>query len=108
MLVAPVVAEIIGPDLLIILIIVAVLFGGSRLPKLARSLGSAKAEFEKGVAESSASTSAAAAPPTPGQEKVTLTRAELDAAIAEREARGRAAAARPERRETPDPPEPPG
>ena len=40
--------EIIGPDLLIILAVVALLFGGSQIPKLARSLGSARAEFEKG------------------------------------------------------------
>ena len=46
-----VLAEILGPDLLIILVIVALLFGSSQLPKLARSLGSAKAEFEKGVRE---------------------------------------------------------
>ena len=44
-------AEIIGPDILIILAVVALLFGGSQLPKLARSLGSAKAEFEKGVSD---------------------------------------------------------
>ncbi|MGC8498012.1 MAG: twin-arginine translocase TatA/TatE family subunit [Acidimicrobiales bacterium] len=43
-------AEIFGPDLLIVVIVVAVLvFGGSGIPKLARNLGSAKAEFEKGV-----------------------------------------------------------
>ncbi len=43
-------AEIFGPDLLIVVIVVAVLvFGGSAIPKLARNLGSAKAEFEKGV-----------------------------------------------------------
>ena len=47
-----VLAEIRGPDLLVILAIVAVLFGGSRLPKLARSLGSARSEFEKGMRES--------------------------------------------------------
>ena len=46
-----VLAEILGPDLLIILAVVALLFGGSRLPKLARSLGSAKAEFERGLHE---------------------------------------------------------
>jgi len=40
--------EILGPDLLIILAVVALLFGGSQIPKLARSLGSARAEFEKG------------------------------------------------------------
>ena len=46
-----VLAEIIGPDLLILLVIVGLLFGGSQLPKLARSLGSAKAEFERGLRE---------------------------------------------------------
>jgi sec-independent protein translocase protein TatA len=38
-----------GTELIIVLIIVALLFGGSKLPKLARSLGSAKGEFEKGL-----------------------------------------------------------
>ncbi len=43
-------AEIFGPDLLIVVIVVAVLvFGGSAIPKLARNLGSAKTEFEKGL-----------------------------------------------------------
>ncbi len=83
----PIAAEILGPDILIILVIVALLFGSSRLPKLARSLGSAKAEFEKGVHE--ASTGARPAEPDP-TETVSLTRAELDAMIAEREAVGRA------------------
>ena len=46
-----VLAEILGPDLLIILLIVALLFGGSQLPKLARSLGSASHEFRKGLEE---------------------------------------------------------
>lgn len=42
--------EIFGPDLLIVVIIVAVLiFGGAAIPKLARNLGSAKTEFEKGL-----------------------------------------------------------
>jgi sec-independent protein translocase protein TatA len=31
--------------------IVAVLFGGSQIPKLARSLGSAQREFKRGVEE---------------------------------------------------------
>ncbi len=44
------VGEIFGPDLLIVVIVVAVLvFGGSAIPKLARNLGSAKSEFEKGI-----------------------------------------------------------
>jgi sec-independent protein translocase protein TatA len=45
----PVLANIIGPELLIVLAIALVLFGSSRLPQLARSLGSAKGEFERGL-----------------------------------------------------------
>ena len=44
-------AEIIGPDILIVLVLVLVLFGGSQLPKLARGLGSAQREFKKGLEE---------------------------------------------------------
>ncbi|MCX6512070.1 MAG: twin-arginine translocase TatA/TatE family subunit [Actinobacteria bacterium] len=45
-------ANIFGPDLIVVgVVIVAVLFGGSKIPKLARSLGSAKTEFEKGLKE---------------------------------------------------------
>ena len=40
-----------GWELVIILGIIALLFGGAKLPKLARSLGSAKGEFEKGLKE---------------------------------------------------------
>ena len=45
----PVLANIIGPELLIVLAVVALLFGGTKLPSLARSLGSAKGEFERGL-----------------------------------------------------------
>lgn len=39
-----------GPtELLIVLVIVLVLFGSGRLPRLARSLGSARREFEAGT-----------------------------------------------------------
>ena len=38
-------------ELLIILVIVLILFGASRLPELARSLGSSVKEFKKGVNE---------------------------------------------------------
>ena len=37
------------PELLIILLVVVLLFGGTQLPKLARSLGQAQKEFKKGV-----------------------------------------------------------
>jgi sec-independent protein translocase protein TatA len=41
-----------GPtELIIVLVIILVLFGGAKLPKLAKSLGEAKREFEKGTAE---------------------------------------------------------
>lgn len=40
-----------GTDLLIVLAIVALLFGSTQLPKLARSLGSASKEFKKGSEE---------------------------------------------------------
>jgi sec-independent protein translocase protein TatA len=42
-----------GPELIIILIVILVLFGGSKLPKLARSLGQAQNEFKKGIRDGS-------------------------------------------------------
>jgi sec-independent protein translocase protein TatA len=48
-------AEIVGWEMLLVLGIVALLFGGSKLPHLARSLGSAKREFEQGLKESESS-----------------------------------------------------
>ncbi|MBC8195751.1 MAG: twin-arginine translocase TatA/TatE family subunit [Acidimicrobiia bacterium] len=38
-------------ELLIVLIVGVVLFGGSQLPKLARNLGRAQKELQKGLAE---------------------------------------------------------
>ncbi len=40
-----------APQLLIVLLIVLVLFGGAKLPSLARSLGQAQREFRKGTDE---------------------------------------------------------
>jgi sec-independent protein translocase protein TatA len=50
--------NILGPDGLIIIValIVVMLFGGSKLPKLARGLGSASHEFRKGLEEGEKST----------------------------------------------------
>jgi sec-independent protein translocase protein TatA len=43
-------ANVLGPDLIIVIVIaVVLLFGGAAIPKLARNLGSAKTEFEKGL-----------------------------------------------------------
>ena len=36
---------------LIIILLIAVLFGAKKIPELARSLGKAKGEFKKGLAE---------------------------------------------------------
>ena len=46
-------ANVLGPDSLIVIVVVVLvlLFGGSRLPKLARGLGSASHEFRKGIEE---------------------------------------------------------
>jgi sec-independent protein translocase protein TatA len=38
-----------GPELLIILVVVLLLFGAAKLPQLARSLGASAKEFRKGV-----------------------------------------------------------
>ncbi len=38
-----------GPELLILLVVVLLLFGARKLPDLARSLGSSAKEFRKGL-----------------------------------------------------------
>lgn len=40
-----------APELLIILLVLLVLFGGAQLPKLARSLGQAKKEFTSALSD---------------------------------------------------------
>ncbi len=41
-----------APELIIVLVIVLVIFGGAKLPKLARSIGQAQKEFQHGANES--------------------------------------------------------
>ena len=43
-----------GPELLIVLAIVVLVFGSSQLPKLARSLGQAQKEFKSAVSDEDA------------------------------------------------------
>jgi sec-independent protein translocase protein TatA len=43
------------PELIIVLAIVLLLFGSTKLPKLARSLGQAQKEFKQGLSEGQAS-----------------------------------------------------
>ena len=47
----PVLGEIVGWEFLLVIAVIALLFGAKKLPDLARSLGSAKTEFEKGLKE---------------------------------------------------------
>lgn len=38
-----------GPELLIVLAVVLLMFGSTKVPELARSLGRARSEFEEGL-----------------------------------------------------------
>ena len=84
-----------GPlELIIILVVVLLLFGSTKLPKLARSIGEASKEFKKGVndgaSDAPAPASNIASPVAKPDDKVTMTKAELDALLAaEREAQAR-------------------
>jgi sec-independent protein translocase protein TatA len=40
-----------APELLIILFVILLVFGSSKLPKLARSMGQASKEFKQGLAD---------------------------------------------------------
>jgi Sec-independent protein translocase protein TatA len=100
------VANIFGPDLgIVVLVIVAVLLFGSQAPKIARNLGLAGKEFRKAQEEAEREHAAKAqedaakaampppaipAPATPGDDRINLTRAELDALLAAREAETKA------------------
>jgi sec-independent protein translocase protein TatA len=44
-----------GPEMIIVLVLVLVLFGGSQLPKLAKNLGKAQKEFKDGIGEANKS-----------------------------------------------------
>jgi TatA/E family protein of Tat protein translocase len=51
------------PELLIILAIVLLVFGGTRLPKLAKSLGEAQREFKKGTGDDAKPSDGTPTPP---------------------------------------------
>jgi sec-independent protein translocase protein TatA len=51
-------ADVFGVDgVIVVIVVVVLLFGGAAIPKLARNLGSAKNEFEKGLEEGKKSSS---------------------------------------------------
>ena len=47
-----------APELIIVLLIILLIFGGAKLPQLARSLGKAQSEFKKGASEGDPTTTA--------------------------------------------------
>jgi sec-independent protein translocase protein TatA len=51
-----------GPEVLIVLVVVLLLFGAAKLPQLARSLGASAKEFRKGIDEGAEDDSSAANP----------------------------------------------
>lgn len=56
-----------GPmELVILLVIIMLLFGAARLPKLARSLGQSSKEFRKGLSEGAQEEDSTGKPGTPG------------------------------------------
>src|SRR3954468_21202204 len=73
-----------GPDLLIILLIVLVLFGAKKLPELARGMGQAVKEFQKAKDEftDELHKAAPAAPAAPAVQPAQSTVARADAAPA--------------------------
>jgi sec-independent protein translocase protein TatA len=50
-------------EMVIVLVIVLVIFGGSQLPKLARNLGKAQKEFKEGMEQASADSEKSATVP---------------------------------------------
>jgi sec-independent protein translocase protein TatA len=107
------VANIASPEILIVIGAIIVLFGGSQLPKIARNIGMAGKEFRKAHDEAvrddpTPSATAQTVPPAPpavapappvvtpapapapaADDRVTLSRSELEALLDEREARAR-------------------
>jgi sec-independent protein translocase protein TatA len=49
------------PEIILILVVVLVLFGGTQLPKLAKNLGKAQKEFKDGLSEGQRASEAKAA-----------------------------------------------
>ena len=49
-----------GPEMLIVLVVVMLLFGAKKVPELARSLGKAQAEFKHGTREAASTVDDAA------------------------------------------------
>jgi TatA/E family protein of Tat protein translocase len=89
-------AEIFSPEIIIVIILaVVLLFAGPRLPKFARSIGEANKEFKKAQREAAEEAKVETPVTPPADDKITMSKAELDALIAEREAKARRDADKP-------------
>ena len=93
-------ANIFGPDLLVpLILLLVVVFGANKLPKIARSVGEAGKEFKKAQQEAEdeakIAEAAKASKTAPADDKITLSKSELDALLAEREAKARREASPP-------------
>ena len=75
-----------APELLIVLVVVLVLFGGAKLPKLARSLGEARREFESANDEAERAALRRGSDPASPTVAPAPTAAEREAELARREA----------------------
>jgi sec-independent protein translocase protein TatA len=51
----------IGPEWIVVLLVIVLLFGAKKLPELARSLGRSTSEFKKGIKDGSTDTDEAGA-----------------------------------------------
>jgi sec-independent protein translocase protein TatA len=80
------IGEIFGVDGIIVIVVVAILllFGGTALPKLARGLGSARHEFEAGIKEGDKTGSGGPVTPQPAGELVPASNAEPQASVGEK------------------------
>jgi sec-independent protein translocase protein TatA len=93
-------ADIFGPELLVPLILLLVLiFGVNKLPKMAKNLGEASKEFKKAQREAEeeakAEEATKATKSAPADQSITMSKSELDALIAEREAKARRESEKP-------------
>lgn len=57
------------PEIILVLFLVLLLFGGKRLPELARGMGKALSEFRKGVRDAQDAASVDAAEPKESEQK---------------------------------------
>lgn len=74
--------------IVVVIIAIVLLFGASQLPKLARSLGEAGRELKKAQRETEAGDQPAVASRT-DDDRVTLSKADLQALLDERDARAK-------------------